>query len=115
MPTVKCYGLLRCKNRNCPLANLEQVMEIPRKLWNRDMAAVLNFRRILMSLRETAEKKRQNQNEGNNSKSPPKLSLWLFNAVSINYHMKRPKVMIGWLSNFPKLYIHDLRKNNSKE
>ncbi|KAI7899012.1 uncharacterized protein BX663DRAFT_546004 [Cokeromyces recurvatus] len=53
MPTVKCHGLLRCKNRNCLLANLEQVKEIPRKLWNRDMAAVLNFRKILMSLRET--------------------------------------------------------------
>ncbi|KAI7901768.1 uncharacterized protein BX663DRAFT_487064 [Cokeromyces recurvatus] len=73
--------LLDVKNRNCLLANLEQVKEIPRKLWNRDVAAVLNFRKILMSLRETSEKKRQNQNEGNNSKSPPKLSLWLFNAA----------------------------------
>ncbi|KAI7905648.1 uncharacterized protein BX663DRAFT_500477 [Cokeromyces recurvatus] len=56
MPTVKCHDLLRCKNRNCLLANLEQVKEIPRKLWNRDMAAVLNFRKILMSLRETGKR-----------------------------------------------------------
>ncbi|KAI7903813.1 uncharacterized protein BX663DRAFT_530526 [Cokeromyces recurvatus] len=29
--------------------------EIPRKLWNRDVAAVLNFRKVLMSLRETGK------------------------------------------------------------
>ncbi|KAI7904685.1 uncharacterized protein BX663DRAFT_586411 [Cokeromyces recurvatus] len=56
MPTVKWHGLLRYKNRNCLLTNLEQVKEIPRKLWNRDMAVVLNFQKILMSLRETGKR-----------------------------------------------------------
>ncbi|ORE04796.1 hypothetical protein BCV72DRAFT_257100 [Rhizopus microsporus var. microsporus] len=41
---VKCNGLLRCKDHS------------PNKLWNRDLAAVCNFRKILMSLRETGER-----------------------------------------------------------
>ncbi|GAA5808926.1 hypothetical protein MFLAVUS_002325 [Mucor flavus] len=44
-----------CKNRNCLLASLE-VKEIPQKLWNRDMAAILNFQKILISLRETGKR-----------------------------------------------------------
>ncbi|KAI7898631.1 uncharacterized protein BX663DRAFT_580503 [Cokeromyces recurvatus] len=50
------FNIDECKNRNCLLANLEQVKEIPRKLWNQDMAAVLNFRKILISLRETGKR-----------------------------------------------------------
>ncbi|CEG81979.1 hypothetical protein RMATCC62417_16113 [Rhizopus microsporus] len=44
MSKVKCNGLLRCKDHS------------PNKLWNRDLAAVCNFRKILMSLRETGER-----------------------------------------------------------
>ncbi|KAI9256126.1 hypothetical protein EDC94DRAFT_523585, partial [Helicostylum pulchrum] len=50
MPTVKCHGLLRYKNPQC------LVEESRRKLWNRDLVAVLNFRKILVSLRETSRR-----------------------------------------------------------
>ncbi|KAI7899743.1 uncharacterized protein BX663DRAFT_488971 [Cokeromyces recurvatus] len=40
---VECHGLLRCLNHQC----LESL-----RLWNRDLAAVLNFRDILKSHRE---------------------------------------------------------------
>jgi hypothetical protein len=47
-PTVTCNGLLRCTNRNC----LESVAgDDKRRLFNRDLAAVLNFGQILLSLR----------------------------------------------------------------
>ncbi|KAH8552694.1 hypothetical protein BGW37DRAFT_512844 [Umbelopsis sp. PMI_123] len=44
-PTVVCNGLLRCNNQNCM-----QPRQTTR-LWNRDMAAVRNFRHILQGLR----------------------------------------------------------------
>jgi hypothetical protein len=44
-PTVVCNGLLRCNNQNCM-----QPRQTTR-LWNRDMAAVCNFRHILQGLR----------------------------------------------------------------
>lgn len=44
-PTVTVHGLLRCNNRTC----LESMND--RRLWNRDLAAVLNFRWILRELR----------------------------------------------------------------
>ncbi|KAG1172611.1 hypothetical protein G6F70_006344 [Rhizopus microsporus] len=36
---VECYGLLRCTNRQC-------LQSFP-QLWNRDLTAVLNFRRMM--------------------------------------------------------------------
>ncbi|KAI8641941.1 hypothetical protein BD408DRAFT_388094 [Parasitella parasitica] len=45
MPTVKCHGLTRCRS--------SMYSSNENRLWNRDLAAVLNFRRILISLRET--------------------------------------------------------------
>ncbi|KAI9311409.1 hypothetical protein BX666DRAFT_1063248 [Dichotomocladium elegans] len=50
-PEIKCHGLLRCTNLNC-----SKSMEFSRsRLWNRDTAAVLNFRHILLSLRTNGE------------------------------------------------------------
>ena len=47
-PTVTCHGLLRCTNQKC----LESMPgDDKRRLFNRDLAAVLNFREILLSLR----------------------------------------------------------------
>ncbi|KAJ1991864.1 hypothetical protein GGI26_003757 [Coemansia sp. RSA 1358] len=52
-----CHGLLRCSNKKC----LESVASdssasAPRPhYWNRDLAAVLNFRHILTNLRENSE------------------------------------------------------------
>ncbi|CEP15153.1 hypothetical protein [Parasitella parasitica] len=52
-PKVLCHGLLRCKNMSC----LEQqTSEGNQRLWNRDQAAVLNFRKILNCLRETKQR-----------------------------------------------------------
>ncbi|KAI8061265.1 hypothetical protein BDF21DRAFT_348230, partial [Thamnidium elegans] len=45
MPTVTCHGLLGCKNIVC-------IDEGKRKLWDRDQTATLNFKRILLNLRE---------------------------------------------------------------
>nr|KAI9322101.1 hypothetical protein BX666DRAFT_2016927 [Dichotomocladium elegans] len=50
-PGIKYHGLLRCTNLNCLKS-----MEFSRsRLWNRDTAAVLNFRHILLSLRTNGE------------------------------------------------------------
>ena len=47
-PTVTCHGLLRCTNQKC----LESMLgDDKRRLFNHDLAAVLNFREILLSLR----------------------------------------------------------------
>ncbi|KAI9259794.1 hypothetical protein EDC94DRAFT_674853, partial [Helicostylum pulchrum] len=56
-PTVKCHGLLRCKNQHC-LVDSKALTEEDTKfrLWNRDLAAVLNFRNILISLRESSQR-----------------------------------------------------------
>ncbi|KAL1935927.1 hypothetical protein VTP01DRAFT_61 [Rhizomucor pusillus] len=42
MPTVTCHGLLRCTNANC--------LQGKHRLWNSDLAAVLNFRIIMDEL-----------------------------------------------------------------
>ncbi|KAJ2499196.1 hypothetical protein GGH96_003710 [Coemansia sp. RSA 1972] len=68
-PEVKCHGLLGCPSQTCGeffktyeggyLGKQEGERKdksegnFHRKLWNRDLAAVLNFRHILFSLRET--------------------------------------------------------------
>ncbi|KAJ2495936.1 hypothetical protein GGH96_006158 [Coemansia sp. RSA 1972] len=75
-PMVKCHGLLGCQSQTCMeffdtygdergyLGKKEDNKEDEKKegekkgsvnwrLWNRDLAAVLNFRKILFSLRET--------------------------------------------------------------
>ncbi|KAJ2481728.1 hypothetical protein IWW56_001537 [Coemansia sp. RSA 2131] len=68
-PIVKCHGLLGCTSQTCmeffdtyeggylgqkkDESEGEKKGNVKRKLWNRDLAAVLNFRRILFSLRET--------------------------------------------------------------
>ncbi|GAA5800581.1 hypothetical protein HPULCUR_006017 [Helicostylum pulchrum] len=49
-PTVICYGLLRCTNEDCLQDSKESLVH--RRFYNRDMAATLNFRHILFSLRE---------------------------------------------------------------
>ncbi|KAI8098342.1 uncharacterized protein B0P05DRAFT_7729 [Gilbertella persicaria] len=51
-PTVECHGLLRCQNLKC----LDNGEKQRRKLWNRDLAAVLNFKKIVESLRETGRR-----------------------------------------------------------
>ncbi|RCH84335.1 hypothetical protein CU098_013730, partial [Rhizopus stolonifer] len=70
-PTVKCHGLTRCGNVKCSKNEY--------KLWNRDLAAVLNFRKILMSLRETG-KRPVPLLETKCKFIPSKLSLRLFHA-----------------------------------
>ncbi|KAJ1755377.1 hypothetical protein LPJ54_007013, partial [Coemansia sp. RSA 1824] len=72
-PEVKCHGLLGCqsqtymeffdtysrgylgekKDKGEDKSKGEKKGNFKRKLWNRDLAAVLNFRHILFSLRET--------------------------------------------------------------
>ncbi|KAJ2478670.1 hypothetical protein IWW56_003587 [Coemansia sp. RSA 2131] len=72
-PMVKCHGLLGCTSQTCmeffdtyeggylgqkkdeseDESEGEKKGSVKRKLWNRDLAAVLNFRKILFSLRET--------------------------------------------------------------
>ncbi|KAG0891114.1 hypothetical protein G6F34_011942 [Rhizopus arrhizus] len=52
-PDVLCNGLLRCKNLLCLK---QQTTGIKRRLWNRDQAAVLNFLKILNSLRKTGKR-----------------------------------------------------------
>ncbi|KAJ2483946.1 hypothetical protein IWW56_000092 [Coemansia sp. RSA 2131] len=70
-PEVKCHGLLGCQSQKCmeffdtyedergylgkkkDESEGEKKGDVKRRLWNRDLAAVLNFRSILFSLRET--------------------------------------------------------------
>ncbi|KAI8095766.1 hypothetical protein BDF21DRAFT_435854 [Thamnidium elegans] len=54
--TVKCHGFLRCKNQKIldPKKVTEEVTKF--RLWNRDLAAVLNFKKFLISLRESARR-----------------------------------------------------------
>ncbi|KAJ2480726.1 hypothetical protein IWW56_002239 [Coemansia sp. RSA 2131] len=68
-PEVKCHGLLGCQSQKCMVffdtyqgdylgkkkdeSEGEKKGDVKRRLWNRDLAAVLNFRNILFSLRET--------------------------------------------------------------
>ncbi|KAG1453782.1 hypothetical protein G6F56_007484 [Rhizopus delemar] len=70
-PTVICHGLMRCEKVKCS--------KNEHKLWNRDLAAVLNFRKILMSLRETG-KRPITLLETKCKFIPSKLSLRLFHA-----------------------------------
>ncbi|KAJ2535521.1 hypothetical protein EV175_006903, partial [Coemansia sp. RSA 1933] len=53
-PQVICHGLLSCKSENCmePIANGSDASPHHVRLWNQDLAAVLNFRHILNGLRE---------------------------------------------------------------
>ncbi|KAG1366183.1 hypothetical protein G6F61_013251 [Rhizopus arrhizus] len=59
-PVVDRHGLLRCKNQQClkaVMSTIETTDKAPlRRLWNRDMAATLNFRQILFSLRANGER-----------------------------------------------------------
>ncbi|KAI8640179.1 hypothetical protein BD408DRAFT_246665 [Parasitella parasitica] len=48
MPTVKCHGLARCRS--------SMYSSNQNRLWNRDLAAVLNFRKTLTSLRQTGRR-----------------------------------------------------------
>ncbi|KAG0765571.1 hypothetical protein G6F24_004317 [Rhizopus arrhizus] len=52
-PDVLCNGLLRYKSLSCLK---QQTTGIKRRLWNRDQATVLNFLKILNSLRKTGER-----------------------------------------------------------
>ncbi|KAI8054733.1 hypothetical protein BDF21DRAFT_430939, partial [Thamnidium elegans] len=40
-PTVKCHGLLRCKNQKCLDPKVLTEEDTNFRLWNRDLAAVL--------------------------------------------------------------------------
>ncbi|KAJ2227096.1 hypothetical protein IWW45_007173 [Coemansia sp. RSA 485] len=53
---VLCHGLLRCTNKDClkPTPGYEDTQR--RRLWNRDMAAGLNFCKILMAHRTGKER-----------------------------------------------------------
>ncbi|KAI7902387.1 uncharacterized protein BX663DRAFT_552310 [Cokeromyces recurvatus] len=51
MPTVFCHGLLHCENIHCLNEH-----EYKRRIWNRDLVATLNFKKILTSLRNNGEK-----------------------------------------------------------
>ncbi|KAJ2538595.1 hypothetical protein EV175_006447, partial [Coemansia sp. RSA 1933] len=53
-PQVICHGLLSCKNEKCMelMANGSAASPHHVHLWNRDLAAVLNFRHILNGLHE---------------------------------------------------------------
>ncbi|KAJ2777290.1 hypothetical protein GGI18_004221, partial [Coemansia linderi] len=52
-PTVLCHGLLKCSNQDC-LQSVEKYSGSDKwRLFNRNLAAVLNFRRIVDSLRKT--------------------------------------------------------------
>ncbi|KAG1047429.1 hypothetical protein G6F43_010119 [Rhizopus delemar] len=59
-PIADRHGLLRCKNQQClktVTSTIEATDKVPlRRLWNRDMAATLNFRHILFSLRANGER-----------------------------------------------------------
>ncbi|KAJ2199728.1 hypothetical protein GGH18_000352 [Coemansia sp. RSA 530] len=50
---VKCHGLLSCQSEECLKFEGNYLGDVKRKLWNRDLVGVLNFRHILQSLRET--------------------------------------------------------------
>ncbi|KAI9260952.1 hypothetical protein EDC94DRAFT_132530 [Helicostylum pulchrum] len=52
MPTVTCHRSLRCNDNQCFESDNSEKM----RLWNRDLAAVLNFRKILFSLRNTGKR-----------------------------------------------------------
>ncbi|KAI9354997.1 hypothetical protein BD770DRAFT_412005 [Pilaira anomala] len=82
-PKVTCHGLLRCLNQNCleKQALTEKDQEnIKYRLWNRDLAAVLNFRKIVISLRTTSQKLaiflRSQKDSIKRKNYDPKLSLW---------------------------------------
>ncbi|KAG1620233.1 hypothetical protein G6F46_002553 [Rhizopus delemar] len=59
-PVVDRHGHLRCKNQQClndVMSTMEATAKVPlHRLWNRDMAATLNFRHILFSLRANGER-----------------------------------------------------------
>ncbi|KAG1558248.1 hypothetical protein G6F49_004678 [Rhizopus delemar] len=59
-PIADRHGLLRYKNQQCLKAvtsTIEATDKVPlRRLWNRDIAATLNFRRILFSLRANGDR-----------------------------------------------------------
>ncbi|KAG1362951.1 hypothetical protein G6F61_014020 [Rhizopus arrhizus] len=52
-PTVMCHGLLRCSNKSCIQ---DQAGKSTQRIWNRDQAAVMNFLKILRSLRDTKKR-----------------------------------------------------------
>ncbi|KAJ2134482.1 hypothetical protein IW136_004630 [Coemansia sp. RSA 678] len=62
-PMVKCHGLLGCQSQKCleSIGKIEDEKECEsegekekvQRWWNRDLAAVLDFRHILFSLQET--------------------------------------------------------------
>ncbi|KAG2192045.1 hypothetical protein INT47_006692 [Mucor saturninus] len=56
MPTITCHGLLRCKNIACYRKMEDTSGIVARRMWNRDLAATLNFKKILNHLRETGKR-----------------------------------------------------------
>ncbi|KAG2191956.1 hypothetical protein INT47_004739 [Mucor saturninus] len=56
MSTITCHGLLRCKNIACYRKMEDTSGIVARRMWNRDLAATLNFKKILNHLRETGKR-----------------------------------------------------------
>ncbi|KAJ2696604.1 hypothetical protein FB645_006149, partial [Coemansia sp. IMI 203386] len=58
---VRCHSLLHCTNKDCLKTTPGYKDTQRRRLWNRDMAAVLNFRKILMAHRMGNERSKHLQ------------------------------------------------------
>ncbi|KAJ2833506.1 hypothetical protein FBU31_001896, partial [Coemansia sp. 'formosensis'] len=104
-PTVLCNGLLRCTNQKC--LQREEKYKDTSKLWlyNRNVAAVVNFQRIIKSLleigdipeqfkhsifRESAAKKSYSANKGKSSEPIDTMfSSWHFAYKKSLLHSKR--------------------------
>ncbi|KAJ2823835.1 hypothetical protein GGI24_003573 [Coemansia furcata] len=54
-PTVLCNGLLRCTNQKCLQMDEKYKDTSERWLYNRNVAAVVNFQRIINSLKDTGD------------------------------------------------------------
>ncbi|KAJ2030120.1 hypothetical protein H4S03_007178 [Coemansia sp. S3946] len=52
---VLCHGLLRCQNQKCMWTVPKYDVTTKRRRFNRNRMAVVNFRRIVVSLRETGD------------------------------------------------------------
>ncbi|KAJ2125315.1 hypothetical protein IW147_000961, partial [Coemansia sp. RSA 720] len=79
-PMVKCHGLLGCTGRTCTQFECNYLGKkegkVKRRLWNRDLLAVLNFRHILVSLREGGTiprrfRQQQQRQQPNEAAAPP--------------------------------------------
>ncbi|KAJ2525652.1 hypothetical protein EV175_007732 [Coemansia sp. RSA 1933] len=94
MPEVECHGLLSCKNENCmePMADGSAASPHRVRLWNRDLAAVLNFRHILNGLHENGARPARFMRSAPNDDDDDKLLLkWLLEAADIEAAKRQRK------------------------